>query len=237
MLGALARRIANGIGSTRGITTLIMGPPGGGKGTISKKLIKDFSFHHVSTGDMLRAQVRMGTPLGLKAKEFMEAGGLVPDGLIVDMVMEEIKGVENKHVLLDGFPRTSAQAEALGKHVKVDVALNLAVPTEEIVKRTSSRWLHPASGRTYAYDYNPPKVEGKDDVTGEPLIQRDDDKPEAVRQRLKGYDDVTKPLLNYYESQGVLAEFDGSDYPDLVAQDKRSDAIYRSLKPHVEGKL
>eukprot|EP00415_Alexandrium_ostenfeldii_P001515 UN1515 len=186
---------------------------------------------------MLRAQVRLGTPLGLKAKAYMDAGGLVPDDLIVDMVLEEVKGTEKEHVLLDGFPRTEAQAESLGRAMKVDVALNLAVPTEEIVKRTSSRWLHTASGRTYAYDYNPPKVEGKDDVTGEPLIQRDDDKPKAVRQRLKGYDDITKPLLTYYKSQGVLAEFDGSDHPDLVAQDKRSDAIYKTLKPHVQSKL
>merc|ERR1712014_258471 len=108
--------------------------------------------------------------------------------------------------------------------MKVDVALNLAVPSEEIVKRASARWLHPASGRTYAYDYNPPKVEGKDDETGEPLIQRDDDKPEAVRKRLQGYDEQTKPLLEFYQDQGILAQFDGSDHPELLAKDKRSDA-------------
>lgn len=224
-------------GRPRDLTTLIMGPPGGGKGTISKKLIKDFGFHHISTGDMLRAQVRAGTPLGVKAKSFMDSGGLVPDDLIVDMVLAEMNGLKTERVLLDGFPRTGAQAEALGKHVKVDVALNLAVPTEDIVKRISSRWMHPGSGRTYAYDYNPPKVEGKDDETGEPLVQRDDDKPESVRQRLQGYDDQTLPLLGFYEKQGVLAVFDGSDYPDLVASDKRSDAIYKSLRPYMEDKL
>jgi len=212
-----------------------MGPPGGGKGTISKKLIKDFGFHHVSTGDMLRAQVRSGTPLGLKAKGFMDKGELVPDDVIVGMVLEEVKEKKAEHVLLDGFPRTSVQAEALGKHMAVNAALNLAVPTEEIVKRISGRWMHPASGRTYAYDYNPPKVEGKDDETGEPLIQRDDDKPEAVRQRLNAYDDLTKPLLDYYKQQGVLAEFSGEDQPQLIAQDRRSDAIYKTLKPHVEN--
>merc|ERR1719367_873830 len=134
----------------------------------------------------------------------MDSGGLVPDDLIVDMVLNEVKETNSKHVLLDGFPRTSGQAEGLAKHLKVVVALNLAVPMEEIVKRTSSRWLHPVSGRTYAYDYNPPKVEGKDDVTGEPLIQRDDDKPEAVRQRLQSYNEVTKPLLKYYQTQNVM---------------------------------
>jgi len=127
------------------------------------------------------------------------------------------------------------QAEALGKQMAVKAALNLAVPTEEIVKRISGRWMHPASGRTYAYDYNPPKVEGKDDETGEPLMQRDDDKPEAVRQRLNAYDDLTKPLLDYYKQQGVLAEFSGEDQPQLIAQDRRSDAIYKTLKPHVEN--
>eukprot|EP00421_Protoceratium_reticulatum_P072263 CAMPEP_0168404750 /NCGR_PEP_ID=MMETSP0228-20121227/24796_1 /TAXON_ID=133427 /ORGANISM="Protoceratium reticulatum, Strain CCCM 535 (=CCMP 1889)" /LENGTH=241 /DNA_ID=CAMNT_0008418375 /DNA_START=52 /DNA_END=777 /DNA_ORIENTATION=- len=221
----------------RGITTLIMGPPGGGKGTISKKLIKDFGFHHISTGDILRAQVREGTELGKKAKEYMDSGGLVPDELIVDMVLKEVKAAQKEHVLLDGFPRTAGQAETLNKAMTVDVALNLAVPTEEIVKRISGRWMHPASGRTYAYDYNPPKVEGRDDITGEPLMQRDDDKPEAVRQRLQGYADMTVPLLDFYRRKGLLAEFDGEDFPDLVASDKRSDAIYKTLKPHIESKL
>ena len=218
----------------RCITALIMGPPGGGKGTISKKLIKDFNFHHISTGDMLRAQVRAGSELGTVAKKHMDAGELVPDQLIIDMVTAETASANATDVLLDGFPRTAAQAEALGSVMKVDMALNLAVPYSDIVKRISSRWVHPTSGRTYAYDYNPPKVLGKDDETGEDLVQRDDDKPEAVTSRLQGYDNQTKPLLDFYAKQGVLAQFDGSDYPDLVAADKRSDAIYKSLKPHVE---
>lgn len=215
-----------------------MGPPGGGKGTISKKLIKDFGFHHVSTGDMLRAQVRSGSELGKSAKQHMDAGGLVPDELIINMVMDEVKNSGKEHLLLDGFPRTAGQAEALGSHgVAVDMALNLAVPNEEIVKRISSRWVHPGSGRTYAYDYNPPQQEGKDDVTGEALVQRDDDKPEAVRARLQGYDGQTLPLLEYYRARKLLAEFDGSDHPELVAKDRRSDAIYKSLKPHVAAGL
>lgn len=221
----------------RDITTLIMGPPGGGKGTISKKLIKDFGFHHVSTGDLLRANVRNGTELGKKAKEYMDTGGLVPDDLIVAMVLSETQSNKCEHLLLDGFPRTLGQAETLGKNMTVDLVLNLAVPTEEIVQRAAGRWMHPESGRTYAYDYNPPKEEGKDDVTGEPLVQRNDDKPEVVRQRLKGYDDVTKPLLTYYQTQNLMHEFDGSDHPDLVEKGRRSDAIYLSVKPLVDSKL
>ncbi|CAE7918494.1 Ak3, partial [Symbiodinium necroappetens] len=135
--------------------------------------------------------------------------------------------IQTARVLLDGFPRTRVQAEALEKRKKVDLVLNLAVPTEEIVKRITSRWIHPSSGRTYAYDYNPPKVPGKDDVTGEPLVQRDDDKPEAVRARLQDYDRETRPLLEYYGER--VSEFDGSDEPELLAQDKRSDAIYLCL--------
>merc|ERR1712048_1324519 len=188
-------------------------------------------------GDMLRAQVRSGTELGKQAKTHMDSGSLVPDDLIINMVLQEIGGLKTDRVLLDGFPRTSAQAEALSKKLKVDSALNLTVPYEDIVKRASQRWVHPASGRTYAYDYNPPKVEGKDDETGEELIQRDDDKPEVVRERLKMYDAQTLPLLDFYKSKGVLKEFDGSDHPELVAKDRRSDAIYKSLKPFVEGKL
>eukprot|EP00933_Yihiella_yeosuensis_P059922 TRINITY_DN61726_c0_g1_i1.p1 TRINITY_DN61726_c0_g1~~TRINITY_DN61726_c0_g1_i1.p1 ORF type:complete len:165 (+),score=45.06 TRINITY_DN61726_c0_g1_i1:40-495(+) len=151
--------------------------------------------------------------------------------------MSEVKGLSTARILLDGFPRTHRQAEALEQQMEVKVALNLDVPKEEIVKRTSSRWMHAASGRTYAYDYNPPKVEGLDDETGEALVQRDDDKPEAVRARLQGYDDQTLPLLKFYEAKGVLSSFDGADQPELLAQDKRSDAIYASLKPFLAGKL
>jgi len=214
-----------------------MGPPGGGKGTISKKLIKDFGFHHLSTGDMLRAHVREGSDLGKSAKQYMDSGGLVPDQLIIDMVLQETSKSKADHLLLDGFPRTVGQAAELGKQLKVDQALNLAVPTDEIVNRISGRWTHLASGRTYAYDYNPPKVAGKDDVTGEDLEQRDDDKAETVRNRLQSYDNQAAPLLEFYRALGVAAEFDGNDHPELVAKDRRSDAIYKSLKVHVEKSL
>jgi len=218
--------------------TVIMGPPGAGKGTISKKIIKDFGFVHVSTGDMLRGHVREGTELGKQAKAHMESGGLVPDALIIDMLLAKVKEVgSSARVLLDGFPRTRAQAEALDAHEKVAVALNLLVPTEEIVARISDRWTHPASGRVYAYSYNPPKVEGKDDETGEPLVQRDDDKPEAVRSRLQAYDEMTAPLCQYYGEKDVLEQFSGDNAPELVKKDRRSDAIYQALKPHLEAKL
>jgi adenylate kinase family enzyme len=147
----------------------------------------------------------------------MDQGGLVPDNVIIGMVIEEIKGLKgNPHLLLDGFPRTQPQAESLGKAIKIDVALNLAVPNDEIVSRISGRWTHLASGRVYAYDYNPPKVTGKDDVTGEPLIQRDDDKPESVRKRLGAYDKMTAPLIEYYSKQGShIALNDANEYAYL----------------------
>lgn len=144
--------------------------------------------------------------------------------------------VQDKHLLLDGFPRTEPQANALDKNIKIDIALNLAVPSQEIVDRISGRWTHMSSGRVYAYDYNPPKEKGKDDVTGEPLIQRDDDKPESVLKRLQAYDKMTSPLIAYYDKKNVLKSFTGEDQPDLVKANKRSDAIYKTLKPFLEMK-
>lgn len=216
---------------------LLMGPPGGGKGTISKKIARDFKFVHVSTGDMLRAQVQRGSTIGNEAKRYMDAGALVPDQLIADMVLQELKAKPSSRILLDGFPRTSDQAEILEKHVKVNMAANLLVPNGEIEKRVSARWVHPASGRMFAYDFNPPRELGKDDETGEPLVQRDDDKPEAVHARLEGYNVQTLPVLEFYRSRGLLVEFSGEDNPDLIKQDRRSDAIYKSLKPLLASKL
>ena len=202
-------------------------------------MIKDFGFEHISTGDVLRAEIEAGSELGKEAQTHMASGGLVPDQLIIDMVLGKIKAIQDqgKHVLLDGFPRTIGQAESLDSAVKVDVALNLVVPTEDTVTRISNRWTHKPSGRVYAYDYNPPKVEGKDDETGEDLIQREDDKPDAVRQRLAAYDELTAPLIGHYDAQGVLKAFDGSDFPDLVAADRRSDAIYAGVEPFLRAKL
>jgi adenylate kinase len=215
--------------------TLILGPPGGGKGTVCKKVVKDFGYNHVSTGDMLRAHVRDGTELGKKAKSFMDSGGLVPDELIINMLSAKLEELgADSRVLLDGFPRTRVQAEALNAKSKVDAVVCLKVKEEEIVRRISDRWIHPASGRTYSQMYSPPKVEGKDDESGEPLVQRDDDKPEAVWERLGQFNSMTTPVIEYYHEQGVLANISGDDAPDLVAKDRRSDAIYQALKPYLE---
>lgn len=225
------------------VTALIMGPPGGGKGTISKKLIKDFGFHHISTGDVLRAHVNSGTQLGKEAAGYMNDGALVPDELIIALVREETNKTkandgESNRVLLDGFPRTQPQAEALDlAGIAVDIALNLEVPYADIVERASNRWIHPGSGRVYATDYNPPKAAGKDDETGEPLVQREDDKPDTVRSRLAAYDKLTAPLCQHYAAQGVYCSFTGSSQPELLAADRRSDAIYCELKPHIEAEL
>jgi len=202
-----------------------MGRPGGGKGTISKKMLKDFDYNHLSTGDLLRANVQDGTDLGKEAKSYMDSGGLVPDDLIIRLVLDEVAKIEGS-ILLDGFPRTLPQAEAFEANLAIDNSIFLNVPTEVIVERISNRWLHPGSGRIYAYDYNPPKVEGKDDETGEPLIQRDDDKPEAVGARLQQYDAMTLPLIEHYQKiPGHLAEFRGTE----------SDVIYPEVKKYLEG--
>jgi adenylate kinase len=202
---------------------LILGKPGGGKGTISGKILKDFpQFHHVSSGDLLRSHVRNGTKLGMDAKKYMEAGKLVPDELMIGLVMEESTPHldQGKSLLLDGFPRTVAQAKALEEVVHVDMVINLDIPTETIVERIADRWIHAPSGRIYSYSYHPPKVHGKDDVTGEPLTQRKDDQPETVRARLQQYDDVTSPLVQYYDENGVLKTFHGT----------QSDVIYPEVK-------
>lgn len=236
MIGCFRRSLQSSCrGTQRNFLTVIMGPPGGGKGTISKKVVRDFDYLHISTGDMLRAHVRDGTELGVKAKGFMDSGGLVPDELIIDMLLDKLKAVGSQsRVLLDGFPRTEQQAMTLDKAAPVDMALCLDVPFEEIVRRASDRWIHPASGRTYSVSYNPPKVEGMDDETGEPLVQRDDDKPDAVLKRLNAFSTMTDPLRRYYGEKNVLAEFTGNDAPDLVSADRRSDAIYQGLRPYLD---
>jgi len=206
---------------------LMLGKPGGGKGTISKKILKDFpKFHHVSTGDILRQHVRKETALGKEAKNYMDKGELVPDKLMIDLVMEDAAPFveEGESLLLDGFPRTLAQAQALEDVLDIDMVVNLDIPTETIVERLSDRWIHPASGRVYSYSYNPPKVDGLDDETGEALVQRDDDTPLSVRARLEAYDRATSPLIDFYEAKAVLRTFHGTE----------SDVIYPSVKKWLE---
>jgi adenylate kinase len=179
---------------------ILLGGPGAGKGTQAGFIKEHFGIPQISTGDMLRAHVKAGTELGLAAKQIMDQGGLVSDDIIIGMVKERIKDADcAKGFLFDGFPRTLAQADAMkDAKIFVDAVVEIDVADEEIVRRMSGRRVHPASGRTYHVVFNPPKTEGLDDETGEPLIQRDDDKEETVKARLKVYHDQTEPLIHYY---------------------------------------
>ncbi len=184
---------------------ILLGPPGAGKGTQAKFVSERLGIPQISTGDMLRAAVKAGTPLGLEAKKVMEAGKLVSDALIINLVKERLAQPDcAKGCLFDGFPRTIAQADALeDAGIGIDVVVEMQVPDGEIISRMSGRRVHLASGRTYHVTFNPPTVAGKDDVTGEELIQRDDDREETVRKRLQVYHDQTKPLVDYYKARAA----------------------------------
>lgn len=188
---------------------ILLGSPGSGKGTQAQFITQKYAIPQISTGDMLRAAVREGTPLGVEAKKVMDAGGLVSDDIILGLIKERITQADCQNgFLLDGFPRTIAQAEGLEKMgVIIDNVVEIVVADEEIVKRMAGRRVHTQSGRTYHTLFNPPKVEGIDDVTGEPLILRDDDKEETVRKRLSVYHEQTKPLVGYYSAVGRNVQF------------------------------
>ena len=179
---------------------ILLGAPGAGKGTQANFICQKYGIPQISTGDMLRAAVKAGTPLGIEAKKVMDAGGLVSDELIINLVKDRIAQPDcAKGFLFDGFPRTIPQAEAMkAAGVKLDYVLEIDVPFDAIIERMSGRRSHPASGRTYHVKFNPPKVEGVDDVTGEQLVQRDDDKEETVKKRLDVYSNQTRPLVDYY---------------------------------------
>ncbi len=181
---------------------ILLGAPGAGKGTQANFIKEKFNIPQISTGDMLRAAVKAGTPLGVAAKKVMDAGGLVSDDIIIGLVKERIKDADcTNGFLFDGFPRTIPQAEAMKEAgVGIDYVVEIDVDDAEIIKRMSGRRVHLASGRTYHVIFNPPKVEGRDDATGEDLIQREDDKEETVRKRLEVYHSQTKPLVDYYAS-------------------------------------
>ena len=180
---------------------ILLGAPGAGKGTQAQFLTKQFSIPQISTGDMLRSAIKAGSEMGKRAKEFMDAGKLVTDEIIIGLVKERILDADcKKGFLLDGFPRTVAQANALTEAgVPIDAVIEIDVPDSEIVNRMAGRRVHSGSGRTYHLIYNPPKVADKDDETGEDLVQRADDKAEVVLERLKIYHDQTAPLINYYQ--------------------------------------
>jgi adenylate kinase len=187
---------------------ILLGGPGAGKGTQANFIKEKYGIPQISTGDMLRAAVKAGTPLGKEAKGYMDSGGLVPDEVIIGLVKERIQEPDcGKGFLFDGFPRTIPQADAMkDAGVPIDAVVDIDVPDEEIIKRMSGRRAHLASGRTYHIIYNPPKEEGKDDVTGEPLVQRDDDKEETVKKRLDVYHEQTEPLIDYYKKWEAAGE-------------------------------
>ena len=181
---------------------ILLGPPGAGKGTQAESICGNYGIPHISTGNMLREAVEAGTKLGLEAKSLMDAGILVSDDVIVGLVEERISSDDcSEGFLFDGFPRTIPQAEALiERDINIDAVVEIAVPDQDIIDRMSGRRMHPASGRNYHIIFNPPKNEGKDDITGEDLILREDDKPETVKDRLKIYADQTSPLVVFYSN-------------------------------------
>jgi adenylate kinase len=187
---------------------ILLGPPGAGKGTQAAFIKKRFGIPQISTGDMLRAAVKAGTPLGLAAKKVMDAGELVSDDIIIGLVKERLKAPDCRAgYLFDGFPRTIPQADALKEAgMRVEFVLEIDVPDDEIIERMGGRRVHAASGRTYHLRFNPPKQAGRDDVTGEPLIQRDDDREDVVRQRLAVYHTQTRALVDYYQTWAATGD-------------------------------
>lgn len=196
---------------------VFLGPPGAGKGTMASRLAAELGIPHISTGDMFRAAMANETELGLKAKAIMAAGDLVPDELTIAMVEERLAEADaQKGYILDGFPRTIPQAEALDGFATIDKAIRFDVEREMLIRRLSGRRVHKPSGRIYHVEFKPPKVAGKDDETGEDLIQREDDQEESIRNRLSVYEEQTAPLISYYEGKGNLATVNAAPAPDEV---------------------
>ena len=213
---------------------ILLGGPGAGKGTQANYIKEKFGIPQISTGDMLRAHVKAGTELGVRAKAIMEAGGLVSDDIIIGMVKERLKEDDCKTgYLFDGFPRTIPQAEAMkAAGVPIDYVVEIDVPDAEIIKRMSGRRVHVASGRTYHVVFNPPKTAGKDDVTGEDLIQREDDKEETVKKRLDVYHAQTEPLVQYYGDWAARGEAGAPKYVKISGIGKVEeirDAVFKGL--------
>lgn len=213
---------------------ILLGGPGAGKGTQANYIKEKFGIPQISTGDMLRAAVKAGTPLGVAAKKVMDSGGLVSDDIIIGLVQERIKESDCKNgFLFDGFPRTIPQAEAMkNAGMKIDYVVEIEVDDTEIIKRMSGRRSHAGSGRTYHVIFNPPKVAGKDDITGEDLIQRDDDKEETVAKRLQVYHDQTEPLVDYYTEWAKSKESQAPRYrkiPGIGKVENIRDRIFAAL--------
>ncbi len=210
---------------------ILLGAPGAGKGTQAAFICQRFGIPQISTGDMLRAAVKAGTPLGLAAKKVMDSGALVSDDIIIGLVKERIAQPDCANgFLFDGFPRTIPQADAMkAAGVKLDYVLEIDVPDEAIIERMSGRRSHPASGRTYHVKFNPPKVEGRDDVTGEELVQREDDKEETVRTRLNVYQNQTRPLVAYYSDWAARGDADAPKYRKISGTGTVDEITTRAL--------
>jgi adenylate kinase len=204
---------------------ILLGPPGAGKGTLANAICEKFGIPQISTGDMLRAEIKAGTPLGKQAKKVIDAGQLVSDDIITSLVRERLKQPDSRRgYLFDGFPRTIPQAEAINHEgVAIDHVLEIDVPDEEIIMRMSGRRVHPGSGRVYHVKFNPPQVEGRDDVTGEPLVQREDDHEDTVRERLEVYRAQTRPLIDYYRRRA------GGKYRRISGRGSVEDVRRRAL--------
>ena len=204
------------------LNLILFGPPGAGKGTQAARLQEDFRLPYVATGDILRAAVKEGTELGQKAKGFMDAGKLVPDELLIDLIIDRLGADDARDgFILDGFPRTRAQADALAAAFeqlgrRITAVLLFDVPDEDLVRRISGRRVSVKTGRVYHVESDPPKHEGRCDVDGSRLVQRDDDKPEVVKRRLEVYHDETEPLVAYYDERGLLRRVDGTRSPTEV---------------------
>lgn len=199
------------------MNVIFLGPPGAGKGTIAKQLSQDKAIPHVSTGDLFREEIKNETELGKKVQSILSAGDLVPDELTVEIVRKRLHQPDAQNgAILDGFPRTIPQAQALSQFYDIDAVFNFVLPDEEAIKRLSGRRIAKSSGRIYHVIFNPPKREGYDDETGEPLITRPDDREDAVRNRLNVYEKQTAPLIQYYEEKGLLIKIDASPSPEEV---------------------
>ena len=206
----------------KNIHIILLGPPGCGKGTQAQILIRELGFVQLSTGDMLRAAFSEGTEIGMQANSIIDNGELVSDELVIGIVRDRIFSTECEcGYMLDGFPRTLAQAEKLDqilsdRNQKIDVVFRLCVPDDMAIRRIAGRRFHITSGRSYNIEFNPPKIEGRDDITGEKLVQREDDKEEIVQSRLNTYHELTEPLVRYYQKQGIIKAIDGAGSPEKI---------------------
>ncbi|CAF0886428.1 unnamed protein product [Rotaria sp. Silwood1] len=203
---------------------IILGAPGSGKGTIANRIVKTYGMPYIVVGDLLRQNIQQKTDESRTIKEHVDKGLLLPDELILKFVVDELEKNREQGFLLDGYPRTLNQAEMLYRQMKVDHVIALHVPTDEIINRLKDRWIHLPSGRVYNLLWSPPKVSGKDDQTGEPLSQREDDKPEVLRHRLNTYDKNTNPIIEFYRKLGILKEFHG----------RESDKIWPEIKNYLD---